>query len=138
MLGFSTSQIGGRENTSDAADIVATTPRGNILIIECTTGLLKSDKVAKLVERSEIVRKRLISSGNQHLKVLPVLVTSKPKDEVKADIEEVKNKGIAVFTKEDLESALPQTVVLPDAELIFDRLWQEAQPKQNRLGLFNQ
>jgi hypothetical protein len=137
MLGFSTSQVGGRENTSDAADIVATTPSGNILIVECTTGLLKSDKVAKLVERSEIVRKRLISSGNHHLRVLPVIVTSKPKDEVKADIEEVRNKGVAVVTKENLESALSQTIVLPNAEMIFDSLWQEIQPKQNKLNFLN-
>ena len=137
MLGFSTSQVGGTANTSDAADIVATTPSGNILIVECTTGLLKSDKVAKLVERSEIVRKRLISSGNHHLKVLPVIVTSKPKDEVKADIEVVQNKGVAVMTKEDLESAIPQTIVLPDAEVIFDRLWQSAQPKQDQLSFLN-
>ena len=111
--------------------------RDSILIVECTTGLLKSDKVAKLVERSEIVRKRLISSGNHHLRVLPVIVTSKPKDEVKADIEEVRNKGVAVVTKENLESALSQTIVLPNAEMIFDSLWQEIQPKQNKLNFLN-
>lgn len=138
MLGFSPSQVGGRENTSDAADIVATTPSGNILIVECTIGLLKSDKVAKLVERSELIRKRLALSGNHHLKVQPVIVTSKPKDEVKADIEEVKNKGVAVMTKEDLESALSRTIVLPNSEIIFDQLWQTAQPKQNPLGVLNQ
>lgn len=137
MLGFSTAQVGGRENTSNAADIVATTPSGNILVVECTTGLLKSDKVAKLVERSEIVRKRLISSGNHHLKVLSIMVTSKPKDEVKADIEEVRNKGVAVVTKEDLESALSQTIVLPNAEIVFDSLWQQVQPKQNQLNFLN-
>lgn len=127
MLGFSTSQVGGRDNTSDAADIVATTPSGNILIVECTTGLLKSDKVSKLVERTEIVRKRLISSGNYHLKVLPVIVTSKPKDEVRADIDVVKNKGVSVVTKEDLKSLLAQTIVLPDADLIFNQAWQASQ-----------
>jgi hypothetical protein len=132
MLGFSASQVGGRKNTSDAADIVATTPSGNIFIVECTTGLLKSDKVAKLVERSAIVRKRLISSGNHHLKVLPVIITSKPKVEVKADIDDVKNKGVAVVTKEDLESMLSQTIVYPDAELIFNRVWEASQPKHDK------
>lgn len=127
MLGFSTSQVGGRDNTSDAADIVATTPSGNILIVECTTGLLKSDKVSKLVERTEIVRKRLISSGNNHLKVLPVIVTSKPKDEVRADIDAVKNKGVSVVTKEDLTSLLSQTIVFPDADFIFNQAWQISQ-----------
>lgn len=130
MLGFSTSQVGATAQTSDAADIVAATPQGNILIVECTTGLLKSDKVAKLVERSELVRKRLIASGNHHLKVLPVMVTSKPKDEVKADIDEVQNKGVAVVTKEDLKAMLSQTIVFPDADVIFDRAWKKAQTPQ--------
>lgn len=138
MLGFSPSQVGGTENTSDAVDMVATTPSGNILIVECTTGLLKSDKVAKLIERSELIRKRLVSSGNHHLKVQPVIVTSKPKDEVKAYIEEVQNKGIAVVTKENLETALSQTIVLPNSEIIFDGLWQTTQSKQNPLGMLNQ
>lgn len=136
MLGFSTSQIGGRERTSDAADMVATTPSGNILIVECTTGLLKSDKVAKLVERTEIIRKRLVTSGNQHLKVVPVIATSKPRDEVKADLEEVKNKGVAVLTKEDLEDMLSQTIVLPDAEAIFDRAWRATLAKDNQPAYF--
>lgn len=134
MLGFNTSQVGGTANTAEAADIVAMTPYGNALIMECTTGLLKSDKVAKLVERSEIVKKRLSSSGNNHLKVLSVIVTSKPKDEVKADFEEVQNKGIAVITKEDLEAALSQTIMLSDAEVIFNKLLEITQ-KQNPFSM---
>lgn len=43
LLGFSTTHIGGTAKTSDAPDLIASTPGGDLVIIECTTGILKED-----------------------------------------------------------------------------------------------
>src|SRR3546814_15589325 len=60
---------------------VATTPQVHFSIVECTTGLLKAEnKLAKLVERTEAVRKSLRTSGNHHLRVMPVIITSKTRE----------------------------------------------------------
>ena len=136
MLGFSVAQAGGTSRTSDAADIIATTPKGNFLIVECTTRLLNAEsKLAKLVERTEAVRRRIESTGHSHLKLLPVIVTAKSMDEVRADLEQAQKLGVTVVAKERLLELLQQTIVAEDADIIFDQ-WEAIQPEQEQLGLF--
>src|SRR5439155_16879308 len=43
LLGFSATRIGGTGKMSDAPDLIAATPMGNLVVIECTTGILKED-----------------------------------------------------------------------------------------------
>ena len=120
MLGFSVAHLGGTEKTQNAPDLIATTPRGNFAVIECTTGLLKTEnKLASLVERTEAVRRRLAASGNRHLHILPVIVTSKSREEVRADLEQAEKLGVFVLTRESLEEALKRTLFFPNAEALF-------------------
>lgn len=135
MLGFSVVHAGATSRTSDAADILATTPAGHTAIVECTVGHLKADsKLSKLVERSNTIRRRLNDSGNSHLKVLPVIVTALSRDEVKADLDQARVLGVAVVTKEDLLSAIDQTVVQRNAEELFMQVESTAQSPQLGLG----
>ena len=132
ILGFSVTQIGGTARTSDAPDILATSPKGNILVVECTVGLLKAEhKLAILVDRTEAVRKRLIASGNGHLKILPIIVTAKTKEEVKADLDQARNLGVIVVTQETLLDLFQQTIAAPDAEIIYERALDSLSPKSN-------
>lgn len=133
MLGFRVAHLGGTGKTQNAPDLIATTPRGNFAVIECTTGLLKAEnKLALLVDRTEALRQRLETSGNRHLHVLPVIITSKVREEVKADLEQAEKLGVAVLTKESLEEALKRTLVLPDAETLFTEVEQAAQVAQGK------
>lgn len=136
MLGFSVAHLGGTAKTQDAPDLIATTPRGNFAVIECTTGLLKADnKLPRVIERAETVRRKLDASGNRHLRVLPIMVTSKDREEVKADLEQAEKLGVVVVTKESLLQALNRTLVLPDAEGIYaegERTAREGQEKYMR------
>jgi hypothetical protein len=130
MLGFGITQVGGTARTSEAPDILATTPQVNILVVECTTGLLKAEnKLANLIDRTEAVRKRLVSSGNGHLKLLPVIVSSKTKEEIKADLEQAQKLGVVVLTRETLLELLQQTIAAPDPEAIYTLAWAGVQPK---------
>lgn len=130
MLGFGITQVGGTARTSEAPDILATTPQGNILVVECTTGLLKAEnKLANLIDRTEAIRKRLAISGNSHLKLLPVIVTAKTKEEIKADLEQAQKLGVLVVTQEVLLELLQQTIAAPDPEAIYTRAWNGVQPK---------
>ncbi len=136
MLGFGVAHLGGTAKTQDAPDLIATTPRGNFAVIECTTGLLKADnKLPRLIERAETLRRRLDASGNRHLRVLPVIITSKDREEVKADLEQAEKLGVVVVTKESLLQALNRTLILPDAEGIYteaERTAREGQEKYTR------
>lgn len=139
MLGFSVAHLGGTDKTQNAPDLIATTPRGNFAVIECTTGLLKAEnKLALLVDRAEALKRRLEASGNRHLHVLPVIVTSKAREEVKADLEQAEKLGVVVLTRESLEEALKRTLVLPNAEALFaegEQAAQAAQAKYQNAGL---
>lgn len=136
MLGFNVNQVGGTARTSDAPDILATSPQGNILIVECTVGLLKAEnKLATLIERTEAIKKRLSASGNGHLKVLPIIVTAKTNDEIKADIEQAQKLDIVVVTRETLIGLMQQTIAVPDPEAIYMNAWNEAQPRKNLFGV---
>jgi hypothetical protein len=139
MLGFSVAHAGATPRTSEAADILASTPAGHVAIVECTTGHLKADsKLARLVERSQTIRKRLDESGNRHLKLLPVIVTSLGKEEVKADLDQARSLGVAVATREDLVSALNQTIATSNAESIFTRALESLRSQQSVLGFPSQ
>jgi Holliday junction resolvase len=122
MLGFSVSNIGGTPRTSDAPDLIATTPKGHFLIIECTTGILKTDnKLSNLIDRAEKVRKMLSATGNDHFRVLPVIVTNKTREEIKGDLEQAQNAGVFVGTSDGFADLLNLTNVISDPDLLFER-----------------
>ena len=76
-LGFSVALFGTHSKTRDAFDVVATTPRGDFLVVECTLGLLRAEgKLSKLAARTANVRDSLAASNMKHLRVLPVIMTS--------------------------------------------------------------
>lgn len=133
MLGFSTAHFGQVQNSQDAVDIVATTPFGHFVLVECTTGLLKPDnKIPKLFERAQVLRTKLEASDNRHLKVLTVMVTTKGRDEVAAELEQAERHGILVLTKEDLERACDDTLILQDADKLFDRALEVVAARQGK------
>jgi hypothetical protein len=85
--------------------------------------------LSHLVQRTEKVRQGLAASGNQNIKVLPIIVTTKTRDEVKAELEQAYKLGVLVATKEDFEQMIGRTVFLPDP----NRLYAEGEESLRRL-----
>ena len=138
MLGFSVSHISGITKTTDAPDLIAATPQGNILVIECTMGILKEDnKLPHLVGRAEKVRQNLSVSGNQHLRVLPVIVTTKTREEVKADLEQAYKLGVYVVTREVLTELTNRTKFFPDSNQLYLQAEEALRRLQNPLQFPN-
>jgi hypothetical protein len=135
MLGFRVAHLGVTPKTQEAPDLIATTAQGHFLVIECTTGILKADnKLPLLVERTETLRKSLEASGSHHLRVLPVIVTTKTRSDVAADMEQAEKLGVLVITKDGIQSLRNQTQLLPDAENLYvaaERTMIEAQEKHS-------
>jgi hypothetical protein len=112
MLGFGTVQMGSTARTQDFADLILTTPQGQIAIVECTTGLLRADnKLPKLVGRYATVRQRLDQSNNGHVKLLPIMVSTLPRAELQADLEQAEKLGVLVLAKEELDQIVIRTAV---------------------------
>jgi hypothetical protein len=120
MLGFSVAHFGDTASLQQGPDLLATTQSGHTAVVECTTGVLKADnKLALLVDRAEAVRQRLQASNNAGLKVMPVIVTTKTRMEVRADLPQAEQLGVLVITRETLDTAVGRTLVQPDADAIY-------------------
>lgn len=120
MHGFSVSHLGQAAKMKDAPDIIAATPQGRFAVVECTTGLLKTDnKLPLLISRTEEVRRKLDASGNNHLSVLAVMITSKSKNDILADLEQAEKLGVLVMTQEDILEMISGTVMVPNADNLF-------------------
>jgi hypothetical protein len=131
MLGFSVAHLGGTRRTQDAVDLVAVAPNGSFAVIECTTGLLKSEnKLPLLHDRAQAVRRALEKSNCRYLRLLPVIVTSKTRDEVRPDIEQAEKLGILVMTREDLEQGINRTIVIPNADELLEQAQETVRAAQ--------
>ncbi len=101
----------------EGPDILATTPSGHFLVVECTMGILKEDsKLTRLGQRVKFVRDNLEKSGNPHLNVLPVMITALKRSEIENEITAALEQGIFVITREGIEAALENSFLVPDPE----------------------
>lgn len=131
MLGFRVAPLGVPEQLGDAPDLIAAVPEGHLLVVEVTTGLLKAEsKLQRVIERTEIVRQRLVASGNSHLRLLPAMYSSKTREEIRADVAEAERLGVAVGTADDMEDFLSRTLDFVDAGQLFSELEQQVQQAQ--------
>lgn len=121
-LGFSPAIFGTHPKTKDGLDIIATTPNGNFIVIECTLGLLRSEsKLSKLASRAIQVREKLDSTNLKHIQILPVIVTALSRDQVEADIATADELGILVLAKQDIEKLFEMFSWFPNPENLFDK-----------------
>jgi hypothetical protein len=63
---------------------------------------------------------------------MPVIISSKSRDEVKADLEQAEKLGVLVLTKESLSEAINRTLVPQNTEFIYEegeRVIREQQRK---------
>jgi hypothetical protein len=131
-LGFSVALFGTHSKTRDAFDVVATTPRGDFLVVECTLGLLRADsKMSKLSARTANVRESLAASNMKHLRVLPVIVTAMTGEQVDADMGQATDLGVLVITREDLDEVQNELIRFPDANSLFERGLRAVQDRQS-------
>jgi len=144
MLGFAPAYLGSLPDSSDAADFLAATPNGNLVVVECTVGLLKdNNKLPKLHDRVQSVRRNLSTSSTRHVRVLPVIITAKSAEEVRSDIEQAEKLGIYVLTREGIDDLLRRTLIPQNADQLYEEAEQaaktakEARESQSTLPLIS-
>ncbi|SPB14766.1 hypothetical protein NOV72_01998 [Caballeronia novacaledonica] len=134
-LGFAPVSFGMSPKTRDVFDIVAVSPRGDFVVVECTLGLLRAEsKLSKLSAREAALRKMLATSGLQHVRVLPVIVTAMTRDEIKADHRAAAETGVLVLSREDIEAVFEgERLRFANADQLFEqalqRLAESQEPK---------
>lgn len=89
-------------------------------IVECTVGLInESDKLAKLVQRTALIKEKFADVRYGNLQIQPVVVTPLSREEVAADLPLAGNHGIAVVCKQNIENALSQVEFPPNSDRVF-------------------
>lgn len=121
LLGFSPVLLDTQSGLNEAPDMILATPSGHLVVVECTTGNLKAGhKIAYLVERTEKVRQTLTSSGQPHIRVLPLMITSLPPDQIRIDLPGANNAGIVVIHSDEIEKLLHDIGFPVDPESKFN------------------
>ncbi|SEB60892.1 hypothetical protein SAMN02787142_0025 [Burkholderia sp. WP9] len=126
MLGFSVEALAGKP-LENGPDLVATTPKGELVLVECTIGQINKDgKLGKLVDRAASVRRSLQGAGHNPARVLPVIVSPRPLEAI-ADITAANSMGVVVFTREDLEAGLQLARNPQDPDDLIAKQWEKLQ-----------
>jgi len=123
LLGFSAGYYGWLPRLQDGPDIIAFTSSGHVAVVECTIGLPNlKDKLAKLVQRTRLIERKLTDAGYASLQVQSIIVTPLSREELTVGLDDAKKHGIAVVCKSNLEDALSQIALPLDADRFFQHL----------------
>jgi len=125
ILGFATAvQI-----ELDAPDLIVASPLGRLLVVECTTRIADFQaKLGKLVDRRRALTAALEST--QHIgPVHAFLVCALPRDQIAANQQELVQRQIVLFCREQIEEALLRTNMTTDPDAALLELLATAFPK---------
>ena len=118
MLGFS-SVLPAEQ---DSPDILVSTPGRSTLIVECTTRIADiHSKVGKLIERRAALSKAL-TAASLPANVVSVLVCRLPNDEIPTNSQEMADRGVLLFSREDIEAGLRRARFIQDPDALL-REW---------------
>lgn len=103
---------------TDSPDIVATTPGGRLVIVECTTKVADFvSKVGKLVDRRTSLVRALKENRHPHL-VSAALVCRVPREQI-ANQDQALRHGIILLSSEDLVAAFDRVSMPGDPDALL-------------------
>jgi hypothetical protein len=105
---------------TDAPDIILATPGGQLALVECTLKVSKvQEKVGKLVDRRHAMQEALRNQGIVR-DVPSILVVRQSRAEIASNSDQIRQQGIKLITREDLENWMNQLrdTIDTDAELL--------------------
>jgi hypothetical protein len=116
MLGFAPAHIGAMSGLTDEPDIFVSSPTGDVLLVECTTGVPDDRKLSLLVSRSipirEIVER---AQGVSKSDVIAILVTPRLTDELAPIREKASANNVLLLCHSELSDLITRTATFPDA-----------------------
>ncbi|NVK33414.1 MAG: hypothetical protein HWE23_02980 [Rhodobacteraceae bacterium] len=133
MLGFSPINCG---KLNEAPDLIGISADGNVLVVECTLGDLKTkrgNKTQNLVDRAKSIREALSKANASFFNCIPVIVSSRSAEDIADDIAECERLGIIAFTRDDLDELLNLTHSRPNSSARFKELQKRIDDQKARL-----
>ena len=116
MLGFDTVRIGGSKKLTDGPDIYATTPNGDLLVVECTSGSFSDDKLRKLIIRTNQAKVHFRESLSRPECVSALIVSPRTLAELESGVAMADRTGVILLCGSQIEEAIERTRFAPDAD----------------------
>jgi hypothetical protein len=105
---------------TDSPDLIVSTPKGRLAIIECTTRISDfQGKIGHLVGRRGSLSKALAASGHA-AEITAVLICRLPRNEIATHADELKRYNAILLTREDLLNWIDKTRLPFDPEQVID------------------
>lgn len=123
MLGFSPFQPSSQ--LTDAADIYAVSTGGEVLVVECTLGDMKSSrgsKIQNLLDRTRAMRSSLGRAGFASTSVFPVAVSGRNRIDLKDDTAVCQRDGIVLISRDEIQEILDLTYSASDTDKRVEEL----------------
>jgi hypothetical protein len=118
LLGFSSTV----QLETDSPDLLAATPAGRLVVIECTTRIADvASKVGKLVDRRGALLKALQASGHA-AQVVAILACRLPKDQIAVHGETMRSHNTILVAAEELTAGLERVRFPTDPDALLDEL----------------
>lgn len=120
LLGFRILRLGKGTPIEDGPDLLAITPGGHVAVVECTLGHPDNkDKVAKVLQRSARAREELNKTGFPASKVLPVVATPMPHEELQDAHADCRRRGALLVDREALTDLRRRAKFAQNPDQIF-------------------
>lgn len=119
MLGFDTIRIGGSKKLTDGPDIYATTPNGDLLVVECTSGSFNSDKLGKLITRTNQAQAHFSETLVGPECVSALIVSPRTLAELESGVAMADRAGVILLCGSHIEEAIERTRFAPDADAVL-------------------
>lgn len=103
---------------TDATDVIAETPGGRLVIIECTVKMDDPAKLTKLANRRNAFIFDHDGTG-QTREVLALLVVSRPRSQITVDAAELNRNQIILIAKEEIEAAIGRLSSPPNLDELY-------------------
>lgn len=118
----------------DAPDLIASTPSGTLILVECTTRVADfGQKVGKIVDRQRLLKQKLESSG-QASNVAAILVTSQSRQNMAVNRKQLAELGIILICKEELAEGIQRVRIPTNADEMLDKALAELTSIKNEIA----
>jgi hypothetical protein len=114
VLGFATIHVSAMSDLREEPDHLAMAPNGEILIVECTTGVPDDNKLTKLISRTARMRELRQSDPANAMDVIPLLVTPLSPAQLAGIRAKAEEHAIIVLCRPEIEQALERSQFAPD------------------------
>jgi hypothetical protein len=135
VLGFSPIHVSAMSGMTDEPDILVTGPDGEVLIVECTTGVPDDDKLTLLISRSARMRAALQESRGAAAPaiVIAMIITPLPSEELVGIRDKAEQNSILILCRSELKDAIARSKFGPDARAALQN-WRRLESKQLMTG----